>query len=252
MNFNNHVHLGQGLKHAQPVIGICLLALALISNVSAEQSGKELMENRCTMCHELPDPDKLSKEAWVLQLESMSDYAGLTAGEKEKVLDYVASHEKKAVTIVSMAEEQKTFEQKCALCHTTSRVFLMPLNPESRRHIVLRMQERAPEIISMEDVHGILEYLNHGAPGAVKPEARKQTGNGPAEIFRERCTACHTAERVYLKLQQSEQQDDAVVWGHIVNRMREKSPEWITKDEAKLILEYLGSIKAEEANPAGK
>ncbi len=226
------------------VVGF-LLGIIQASGVSAAQSGKEILENRCIMCHDLPDPDQLSKEEWVLQLETMGDLAGLSGSEKGKVLDYVTSHEKKAVTIVSMAQERKLFETKCSLCHTTNRVLLMPLTPDSRQHIVKRMQKRAPNWISEDDVHEIMEYLNHGAPESEKPEHKPVTG-GPAVVFRERCTACHTAERVYLALRKSNEQGTAMVWGHIVNRMREKAPEWITEREAKQILEYLSSIRPTE------
>lgn len=243
---NNHqcVAYKQLKRTARLLVTGFLLGIIQTSNVYADQSGKDIMENRCAMCHDLPDPANLTDEQWVLKLETMADFAGLSGKEKGKILEYVTSHEKKAVKIVSMAREKRLFEQKCTLCHTTDRVFLMPLTPESRRHIVLRMQERAPDMISLEDAHEILEYLNHGAPEAVKPEARKPTSDGPAATFRERCTACHSAERVYLKLQESKEQGNAVAWGHIVSRMREKAPDWITESEAKQILEYLASIKA--------
>ncbi len=222
-----------------------LFCVLQANGVTAGQTGQEIMENRCTMCHALPDPASLSKEQWGMTLEAMAGFAGLSAKEKSSILEYVTSHEQKAVTITSMAQEQKTFERKCSLCHTTNRVLLMPLTPVTRQHVVKRMQARAPDLISENDVHEILEYLNHGTPGSTRPERKTVTG-GAEETFRERCTACHTAERVYLKLQQGNKTGTAIVWGHVVNRMREKAPEWITEQEAGQILEYLGSIKSVE------
>ncbi|MEN8108629.1 MAG: hypothetical protein ABFS22_11560 [Pseudomonadota bacterium] len=225
------------------VIAGNLLATVQENVLAAEPQGKKIMEDKCTLCHDLPEPGKLSKEQWVVTLKEMAANAGLSKREKKVVLDYVTSHEKKALIAVSMAKERELFEQKCSLCHTTARVFLMPLTSKSRRHIVLRMQKRAPDFITSNEAHQILEYLNAGAPGADKPPARAPADGSPAAIFRNRCTVCHTAERVYLELQESDKKGATVVWGHVIKRMREKVPDWITEKEAKQILQYLSSLK---------
>ena len=64
-----------------------------------------------------------------------------------------------------------------------------------------------------------------------------------AQVFRERCSACHTLERVYLALEESQGKDKAPPWMHIVQRMREKAPEWISAQEAEQIMTYLQSLK---------
>jgi mono/diheme cytochrome c family protein len=170
----------------------------------------------------------------------MAPMAGLNKKEKSEVLSFLRSHSQKAEGMLSSAEEQKLFAQKCSLCHTEQRVFLEPLTPKSRRHIVLRMQERAPDWISPKEAERILAYLDQGAPESKKPVKKKVNG-GASTIFRERCTACHSLERVYLKLDKKGSAGSA--WIHIVKRMREKAPEWISEKEAKKIMKYLATLK---------
>jgi len=140
---------------------------------------------------------------------------------------------------MSMAEERRLFEQKCGLCHSPDRVFLEPLSGESLRHVVLRMRERAPGWITEKDMHEIMEYLAHGAPEAKRP-ARKPVAGSEA-LFRERCSGCHTLERVYLELEEAKGRPPP--WLHVVKRMQEKSPQWITPAEGGEILKYLQSLK---------
>lgn len=228
-----------------------LLAAVLLAWVPASgwaaKTGEEVFKANCGRCHSLPDPQKLTSEEWVVRLEMMAPMARLGKEEKTKVLGFLQEHSKKAAQVVSMARERKVFEEKCSLCHTPDRIFLEPLTPESRRHIVLRMRERAPEgWITEEDAHEILEYLAHGAPEAKKPQRKEVKGKAP-EVFRERCSGCHTLERVYLELEESKEKGKAAPWMHIVKRMREKAPEWISADEAEQIVKYLQTLK-----PAGK
>lgn len=226
----------------QFVLAIAFMFFTIFMTDYAKANGKEVFEERCTMCHELPDPEKLTSEEWVVTLEEMALNAGLNNTETGDVLEFLQSHSRKATKIVSMAKERKLFEEKCSLCHTTDRIFIMPLTKESRHHIVKRMQERASGWITPKEAQGILAYLNQGTPETNKP-VRKKTNGGSAELFRERCTACHTAERIFLKVKESKKSNKAPEWLHIVKRMREKAPEWVTEKEAGKIMQYLKSLK---------
>lgn len=200
-----------------------------------EMPGKRIFEKRCQKCHDLPDPGKPPPDGWPKRLDLMARFARLKPDEKAQVLEYLQSHAKRAVKTVSLAEERRLFEEKCSLCHTLDRVFLIPLTDESRRHIVLRMRERAPDWISEEEARLILDYLSR-APRAIVP--RKEVSGDAAAIFRQRCSACHSLERVYLKLEESR----APSWMHIVKRMREKAPQWLTDEETEQIVQYLQSL----------
>ena len=220
-----------------------LFGIALLTGLStawAEEPGEKVFKKRCSQCHELPNPKQLTSDEWVDRLNMMAPLAGLKKNQKKDVLEYLQGHSRKATTIVSMSREQRLFEEKCTLCHTTNRVFLMPLTKESRRHIVLRMQKRASGWISPEEAQDILNYLESGAPGTDKPKRKAITG-GAKEVFRERCSACHQLDRVFYEFE--EHRFKAGGWMHIVKRMREKAPDWMTSKEAGEIAKYLDSLK---------
>lgn len=210
--------------------------VALLSTaVVADSPGKQIFEQRCSRCHDLPDPETPPPEGWPKRLDLMAKLAKLNVDEKANVLDFLQSHTQKAVKTVSLAEERRLFEEKCSLCHTLERVFLIPLNEASRRHIVLRMQKRAPDWISEQEAELILDYISKASPS----EHPKKPAQDAAAMFRERCTACHTLERVYLKLEAQK----APAWLHIVERMQQKAPQWLTDQEARQIVQYLQALK---------
>jgi len=228
---------------------LSLSAVALpLKSADAGQSGQQIFEDRCGMCHDLPDPNKPPPEGkghWKERLDLMAPNASLSGKEKAKVLAFLQQHEKGASNMVSIAQERQVFEKKCSLCHTIDRVFRIPLTDESRAHIVKRMQARAADWISADEAHEILEYLNQvgGKTPEITPKAGpgkgEKAGDGAAALFRQRCSACHTLERVYLKVEQ----DPATAWMHIVNRMQQKSPEWLNENDARKIAEYLKTLK---------
>ena len=224
-----------------------LLAVAWSgSGAWAAANGSKIFEKRCSQCHDLPNPKKPPPEGWVKRLDLMAPMAGLSKKEKAEVLSYLLSHSKTAEQALSVAQERKIFEKKCSLCHSTVRIFTEKLTPESRRHIVLRMKERAPDWISPKDAEAILDFLQKAKKPVVAmpklgPKPVKTAGLPPQEVFRARCSACHTLERVYLKLEEAGPNAD--VWTHIVSRMRKKNPEWISKRDAEKILTYLQSLR---------
>jgi len=202
--------------------------------------GKSIFEKRCSACHKLPEPDKPPPAGWVKQLDLMAPNARLKKDQKEAVLAYLLSHTRQATQDASLDEDRKLFEEKCSKCHTLDRIFLEPLNNESRRHVIARMQARSgTDWLSDADVKRILHYLDTSVTQAKNAKPLKR--DTPAEdIFATRCSACHTLERIFNELDRAK--DGANVgWSHIVSRMRGKAPQWISEDEAKEVLHYLQS-----------
>jgi len=226
--------------------GLVVLALvALATPHFAWADGKATFEKKCHKCHALPNPDNPPSEGWVKRLDLMAPKAHLNAAQKAEVLSYLMEHSKKAGTVLAMANEQKIFEQKCTLCHGTARIFSETLTPESRRHVVMRMQERAGDWITPKDAEAILDYLkNAKEPDLAMPQVGKQPvdtrGLPPAEVFRTRCSACHSLERVYLKVENG---TNAETWNHIIHRMQSKNPQWLDESDADKIFSYLRSLK---------
>ena len=228
----------QHLTFAAFLVAGALFVTSSIAQKAA--SGAESFETRCGQCHTQGDPTSAAAAEWFAELNAKGSLADLTPEEQSDAVSFLQHHDRQVTEMVAMAEERRLFEKKCNLCHSADRVFLEPLTDESRRHIVLRMQGRAPDWISRDEADAILAYLDQGAPGATQPDEAVVEAQ-PAAVFRERCSGCHTLERVYLHLEQSGREGAA--WVHIVNRMQSKAPDWITEDEAMKILGYLESLQ---------
>ena len=212
-----------------------------VSTASADaDAGQNLFEKRCSACHKLPDSGQPPSKGWTAQLELMAPLARLKKDQKQSVLDYLTSHSQQETMTAALDEDRLLFETKCSRCHTLDRVLLMPLEGESLRHVVNRMQSRSgTDWLSDQDVERVLAYL-----GAVQrgPDQFAQL-NGPtsaADIFALRCSGCHTLERVFLSLDEAENVED--FWSHTVSRMRGKAPQWMSDTDAAEILEYLRSL----------
>ena len=223
----------------QTALQAFFLALLLFTSffVDADPAGKEVFEQRCQRCHDLPDPGKPPEMGWEKRLKLMAKLAKLSPEQKSDVLGYLQSHSQSAEKTISLADERRLFEKKCSLCHTLDRIFLEPLTDETRQHIVKRMRGKNQSWISEEESRQILDYLSK-APKVT----REKTAKGDAEqVFLERCSACHSLERVYNKMK-----NDQTSWMHVVERMQNKAPEWLSKDDAGLVIEYLRSLNKKE------
>lgn len=211
----------------------------------AQEAGEKLYKERCSMCHALPKPGDKTEKQWPKIMEQMAANAQLSGREKESVLTYLVEHARHEAVEVRMAAERKLFETKCSLCHSIDRVYVVKLTPEAMDHVVNRMRLRAPDWITPEQARNILEYMKADPRERRKREAVK---GGPEVLFRERCTACHDLERVFLEAEKPGAKD----WMHIVKEMQEKAPEWLTKEEAERIVGYLNRFKAVEPAPVRK
>jgi mono/diheme cytochrome c family protein len=205
----------------------------------AADAGQNLFEKRCTACHKLPDPDNPPSNGWAEQLDLMAPLARLKKDQKQSVLDYLMSHSQQAAMSAVLDEDRIVFETKCSRCHTLDRVLLSPLQGDSLRHVVNRMQSRSgSDWLSDRDVERVLAYL-----GTISHDTSSSTTNGktaPADIFAVRCSGCHTLERVFLSLSEAENVED--FWSHTVSRMRGKAPQWMSEADAAEILVYLRSL----------
>jgi len=224
---------------------IALLAVSIGQIAWAEdkvETGKAIFEERCHRCHAQPDPAKPPPVGWEKKLEKMAVFAQLKPDQKEDVLAFLLRHSQDESIKETVSDDQKLLKEKCTVCHTLGRIALEKFDGEVGKHILDRMQSYAGKNnISNEDLQRILAYLQ-GNKDLPKPE-RVQTTD-PAELFRTRCTACHSLERVFLKVRSGETTE--ATWTHIVARMRSKAPDWITSDESKELLSYLKTLSEQE------
>lgn len=76
-------------------------------------------------------------------------------------------------------------------------------------------------------------------------EEKEQYVTEVDQVFEEKCTACHDRTRVDLE----EESVSMRAWMHIVDKMRKKAPEFISKEQARLLQrEYIDRIKKEIEN----
>jgi cytochrome c5 len=195
------------------------------------------LDRRCGQCHDASGT--LTTEHWLERLEELGPIDKLSPAEQKEALGLLRHHGWEIEKIAQMAGDRHVFEEKCSLCHSADRAFIRDLTPEQWRTTLERMRARAPDWISEADLETIATFLKAGAPGVQKPE-HKLVSASPAEVFRVRCSACHTLERAYLYVETHRQDTQ---WAPVVERMRLKAPEWISPPEAALITEYLDAQK---------
>lgn len=209
--------------------------------VFSADRGEQIINERCVLCHVAPDPEKLTKEEWVIKLKEMAPNAGLSSSETAEVMDYVSKLARSAASVLSMKTEKKLFDEKCSLCHTTSRALIMPMTPESVAEIVPRMQAMAGDWITDDQAHEISEYLVHGAPDSKRPR-RSELAATDYDLFLQRCTACHTAEQIFSRLKSDKNATTVSSWKDIVSKMQQKAPNWIVRSEAEKIVKFLNGL----------
>lgn len=216
---------------------ILFLTVGFQLHAEEKSSGKNLFEKRCGVCHPLPNPSQIPPEGWEKRLEIMAPLARLKKKQKEEILQYIQVHSKSQVIASSREEDHKLVEKKCTLCHSIDRVFVESLKGDKGEHIVKRMENYAgPEWISEAELKRIIGYLDGVEP---KAPAKLDTGLSAEQIFETRCVGCHSLERVYEKLRTQVSND---YFSHVISRMQEKAPQWVTDDEARLIEKYLNSL----------
>ncbi|MDX1569773.1 MAG: cytochrome c [Xanthomonadales bacterium] len=214
-----------------------LLAVLLPILTTAQEAGP--FERRCGQCHQLSDPNVQVPQAWLERLGGQGTLDQLSAEEQRQLLSFFQHHGQETSAIVAMARDRRLFEEKCSLCHNPNRVFIQTLTDDQLAAIIERMRARAPDWISREEARTIYDFLEAGAPGESRI-LRQEFPNDNKGLYRNRCSACHTLERVYLML---ERDRERAQWALTVKRMQARAPEWITDEEADRITAYLETLE---------
>lgn len=140
---------------------ISWLILALPIQAGASDSGKATFEAKCIKCHVRPDPENLTADMWVHQLEAMAPMAQLTATEKAEVLGYLQSHSGTLEQI--LAKEKVHFEQHCSACHAA--VGDVPKAEKTgnqfEEYLIEHVEDIASKDMEEEAAHEVAEYLLH-------------------------------------------------------------------------------------------
>lgn len=222
------------------LVACCAAMLWPFAARAGVTEGEAVFNKKCHACHKLPDPSSPPDVGWSTTLKKMARFAGLKSKQKADVLAFLQSHNKAATRTVALAQDRALFEQKCSRCHTPERVFLAMPDTNTLRHIVERMRSFQSDWISEADAETIVNYI---AVAVATKQAELvdvvlTEPASPSDAFVQRCTGCHTLERIFLKLENEGQVD----WNHVVARMEKKAPEWIDSEEAELILAFLEAL----------
>ena len=179
-------------------------------------------------------------------MDAMAPLARLKKKQKVEVLQYLQDHIKQETIEAITMSDKVLVEEKCSTCHSLGRVALESFDGEAGEHVLERMQDYAgSEFISDEEIKRVLYYLqNEKNIAEIVPPV---DGDSPDDIFRVRCSACHTLERV-IKLISGEKTSDES-WVHIISRMQSKAPDWISPAESEALLYYIQSLEMEKVAP---
>ncbi|MCP4364038.1 MAG: hypothetical protein GY800_01885 [Planctomycetes bacterium] len=136
---------------------------------------------------------------------------------------------------VETATKVSLVDVKCSKCHTLRRIFLMP-RPEGEWHeTIQRMADKNPQWISAEEAKLIEEEIINTRSDRVKAiTAERQEYDNARLLFIDRCSSCHSVNRVLLKSKTPAE------WKETVERMRSEAGDWISKEDGDRIAALLG------------
>ncbi len=207
-----------------------------------EQTGQiaeeaALFGRECNKCHTLQRALNTfrDEEAWLRTIQRMREKnkVDIPPGEVDRLVRYHVERQKK---------EAATFQTKCQLCHRGNRFVEKALIPEQARALIRKMQEKAGNIITDEDVELLVTFHVREHQQTVKRDFRKALG-GPAvqeqganaealNIFVQKCSSCHELERS-LEVFKDEQ-----AWKRTINTMQAYSRGYITEDEVESLVRF--------------
>lgn len=228
------------------LFAIPILFLSLQAIGSPDMSGEELFKKRCSLCHSLPDPAQIPPDGWEKRLNMMAPLARLKKNQKAEVLQYLQDHARAEVLEAVAMNDRALVEEKCSTCHSLGRVVLESFDGNAGRHVLDRMQSYAgTDYLSDDELKRILGYLQNGKDLAMLSSPEQDAT--PTQVFRIRCSACHTLERVIALIGANKTSESS--WVHIVSRMQAKAPEWISPEESELLLAYIQSLEIGNNDP---
>ena len=123
---------------------------------------------------------------------------------------------------------------KCSKCHTLKRVFITPRPVEEWRDVVEEMMDKNLAWISPEEAQQIVNDIINTWPERVQAITSERKSYEDARfLFVDRCTLCHSINRILLKDKTPEE------WKETVERMRLDAGGYITEEDAERIARFL-------------
>jgi|GEM_PF-2372828 len=209
----------------------------------APLSGAELFKAKCSKCHDLERAlgKYRSEEVWRSTITRMKEehQADITQAEIAQLVRYHVDRQ---------ANEAVLFKEKCEKCHP-GKIFLeKQLSGEQARAIIKRMQQKAGNNISDQDVEIIVRYHIRAQKEELDTSLRAVSSQIFAsldmkrdlELFRKKCTACHEAERALSVLK------DPEAWRRTIRRMQSYSKGEITDRDVRELVNFHVTVQQRE------
>jgi len=133
---------------------------------------------------------------------------------------------------------QFLYESKCSKCHTLERVFAEPKTDEEWRSCVARMIQKSPSWITKEEEEQILAEILGTKEGAVGYSPKKKKYDDARLLFIDRCTKCHSVNRVIMANKTKGE------WEETVMRMHDNAPDLFLDEDLPVIIDYLAERAA--------
>jgi len=125
------------------------------------------------------------------------------------------------------------YEPKCSKCHPLERIFEDPKTEDEWRSCITRMIEKSPLWITPEEGEQIITEILGTKKTAIESFPKKKKYVDARLLFIDRCTMCHSVNRILLADKTGEE------WNETVTRMRDNAPELFLDEDLPVIIEYL-------------
>jgi len=125
------------------------------------------------------------------------------------------------------------YEPKCSKCHPLERIFQDPKTKEEWQTCVTSMIKKNPSWITPEEGEQIIAEILGNRDVAVGSFPKKKKYDDARWLFVDRCTVCHSVNRILLADKTAEE------WQETVTRMRDNAPELFLDEDLPIIIEYL-------------
>lgn len=128
---------------------------------------------------------------------------------------------------------QYLYEPKCSKCHPLDRIFADPKTEEEWRICVNRMIGKSPLWITPEEGEQIIAEILGAKKEVLGSFPRKKQYADAQLLFIDRCTKCHSVNRILLADKTPKE------WNETVKRMRDNAPDLFLDEDIPVIIEYL-------------
>lgn len=153
--------MGRLVIKTQKLLSIVAWTIVMALPIQTMADGKVLFKLKCITCHVLPDPDNLTADMWVPQMERMAVMATLSASQKTEILVYLQANSGTLEDILT--EEKVHFDQQCSACHSTREdVPVTAINgTQFEEYLIDHVEDKTDNDLEEEAAHEVAEYLLH-------------------------------------------------------------------------------------------